>query len=418
MNRPVRRIGLYGYLGSGNLGNDASLEAVLAWLRSTHPDLELRCITVAPDEAEARYGIRSVSLAWRPSREGGSPARQVASKLVGRLLDVPRSFAHAGSVDAIIVPGMGVLEDGLSSRPWNMPLWLFLVAAACRIMGKPFVLLNIGANRAANPLTRWLYVAAAGLATHLSYRDRESAEEMREAGSRRSALVAPDVAFIHPAPTQAEPQRGRVVVGVMAYYGHADDPVRGAGVRRRYVATMVDAVTRLADSGSRVVLVGGDRVDVDVAEEVRDAVRTGRPDLPEEAVVLEACTRFDELTEQMSRAEVVVGSRFHNVVCALRLARPTVSVGYAGKNFHLMREMGLADYSQPIEDLDAGRLVAQVETARRDAAELTDRIRRVTADYPARVRSVLDEVARAALQRPTASAATHQLDEVGAWPRS
>ena len=32
------RVGLFGLLGSGNVGNDASLEAVLAYLRADHPD--------------------------------------------------------------------------------------------------------------------------------------------------------------------------------------------------------------------------------------------------------------------------------------------------------------------------------------------------------------------------------------------
>ena len=41
------------------------------------------------------------------------------------------------------------------------------------------------------------------------------------------------------------------------------------------------------------------------------------------------------------RAEVVIASRFHNLICALRLARPTVSVGYAAKNRHLMEALGL-----------------------------------------------------------------------------
>ena len=44
------------------------------------------------------------------------------------------------------------------------------------------------------------------------------------------------------------------------------------------------------------------------------------------------------------RAEVVIASRFHNLICALRLARPTVSVGYASKNRHLMQALGLDEY--------------------------------------------------------------------------
>ena len=417
MIRPVRRIGLYGYLGSGNLGNDASLEAVLAWLRSTHPDLELRCITIAPDEVLARYGIRSVPLGWRWSRDGGGRAAQAARKLLGRLLDIPRSLALAGSVDAVVVPGMGVLEDGLGHRPWNLPLWQFVVASACRLRRRPFVLLSVGANRPVNPITRWLYATTTNLATHVSYRDQESADAMRESGSKATAVVVPDVAFTHPSPTSAEPEPGLVVVGAMAYYGHSDDPVRGAGVRRQYVATLAGALGRILDSGCRVELVGGDGVDIEIADDIRAAVLAARPDGREDTVVVRACTRFGELTELMSRAEVVVGSRFHNLICALRLARPTISIGYAGKCHHLMRQMGLDDYSQDIEHLDASTLVAQVATARRDAAALTDQIRQITSTYPDRVTAVLDQVADEALGLDPPRAETVSPSEEHAWQR-
>ena len=56
MSRPVRRVALFGYLGSGNIGNDAPFETVLGWLRSTQPDVEVGCITIAPDAIAARYG--------------------------------------------------------------------------------------------------------------------------------------------------------------------------------------------------------------------------------------------------------------------------------------------------------------------------------------------------------------------------
>ena len=65
MNRPVRRVAFYGYLGSGNIGNDATFETVLAWLSATHPDVETSCITIAPAEVTARYGIPSMPLSWR-----------------------------------------------------------------------------------------------------------------------------------------------------------------------------------------------------------------------------------------------------------------------------------------------------------------------------------------------------------------
>ena len=423
MNQPVRRVALYGYLGSGNIGNDASLETVLAWLKSDHPDVEVHCITIAPNEVTARYGLPSVQLSWPSPGQSGSGVMATSRKLIGRLIDVPRSYALAGSIDAVIVPGMGVLEETLGSRPWGLPLELFLMATACRLRNRRFVLLDVGAEWVVNPLTRWLYVAATRQATHVSYRDRSSAAAMARAGARDPEAIAPDLAFAHPAPTeasteaptQAKAEPGRIVVGVMAYYGRRDDPVRGAHVRRRYVVKMAEALAELVSVGDQVVLVGGDRVDVDVAREVRAAIFAASPGLSEDAVLVREFTTFAELSQGMMRANVVVASRFHNLICALRLARPTISVGYAKKNRDLMRALGLAGYCQEIEDLDADLLVAQIRSARKDGEALANRIQRGTAAYAAEIDCLLDRVASEALGLATTRRGHEMDDEMDAW---
>jgi polysaccharide pyruvyl transferase WcaK-like protein len=393
-------VALFGYLGSGNLGNDATFETLLGWLSSTYPEVEVRCITIAPEEVTARYGVPAVPLAWRSSGPGCSRVAETLRKVLGRVLDVPRSFALAGSVDAIIVPGMGVLEATLGVHPWGMPFWLFVTAAASRLRGRSFLLLDVGAEYAANPLTRWLNIATIGLATHVSYRDEASAAAMARAGAREPEAIAPDLVFAYPASTQANPEPGRLVVGVMAFYGRGDDPVRGAEVRHRYVVTMAHSLAQIAEAGDHVVIVSGDRVDIDVAHELRAAVLEARSDLSGDAVVVREFATFNELTEEMRRAEVVIPSRFHNLICALRLARPTVSAGYARKNHELMLALGLDEYSQTMEHLDGDRLVAQIRAARSNAETLTATIRRGTFEYAAEVRSLLESVAVEALGLP------------------
>jgi polysaccharide pyruvyl transferase WcaK-like protein len=393
MRSRARRVAVYGFLGSGNVGNDASFETVLEWLRVEHPDVAVRCITLAPAAIEAKYAVPSVSLSWQRPRPGAGRVASAAGKLLGRLVDVPRSMALAGSVDVVIVPGMGVLEESLGVVPWGLPTWMFLIAAACRLRRRRFVLLDVGAEPVGNPLTRRLFVATVGLATHVSYRDSWSAESMRRAGARAPDAVAPDLAFRHPSRSCEEPEPAVLVIGVMAYYGRGDDRARGADLHRRYVGSLADAVVRFTDAGDRVVLVGGDRVDVDVAYEVQRAVRAARPALAGSAVAVPEVTGFAEISDEMARAEVVVASRFHNLIGALRVARPTVSVGYAQKNARLMQELGLAEYCQDIEDLDAERLVSQVRRAQAEGASLSARISAATGRYDRQVGALLDLVA-------------------------
>jgi polysaccharide pyruvyl transferase WcaK-like protein len=81
MSRPVcRRVAFFGYLGSDNLGGDATFETVLAWLRSTQPDVQVRSVTIEPDEVTARYGVLAVPLAWLSSRTGGNRVTEASRK--------------------------------------------------------------------------------------------------------------------------------------------------------------------------------------------------------------------------------------------------------------------------------------------------------------------------------------------------
>ena len=321
-------------------------------------------------------------------------------KLVRRLLDIPRSFWLIGSIDAVIVPGMGVLEESLSVRPWGLPYWLFLIALACRLRGRHFILLGIGADRAANPLTRWLYRATARLASHISYRDHPSAAAMTRRGVKGPPVVVPDLAFAHPAPTEDQREVGRIVVGVMPYYGPGKDPTRGEAVRG-YVAKIAEALATLADAGTRIVLVGGDVADIDVARQIQAAILTSSRDLPEDAVIAPQPTTFAELTREMKQAEVVIASRYHNLICSLRLGRPTISVEYAVKGWTLMHALGLSDYCQHIDQLDAGHLVAQVRAAQRDADTLTAQIRAAESHYRGEVESLLRHVTTEELRLDT-----------------
>jgi polysaccharide pyruvyl transferase WcaK-like protein len=66
--------------------------------------------------------------------------------------------------------------------------------------------------------------------------------------------------------------------------------------------------------------------------------------------------------------DIVVATRFHNVVGALALGKPVISVGYAKKNDMLLAGLGLGDFCQHIESLDPDLLMRQFAalTAGRD----------------------------------------------------
>jgi polysaccharide pyruvyl transferase WcaK-like protein len=101
---------------------------------------------------------------------------------------------------------------------------------------------------------------------------------------------------------------------------------------------------------------------------------------------------LDELTYEMARVEAVVASRYHNVLVAVKLGKPTVGVGYAAKSDALMAEMGLAEFCQSMRDLDVDRLVKQFTVLEERAAEVRSVLTRRNAAMTARVTRQLAEL--------------------------
>jgi polysaccharide pyruvyl transferase WcaK-like protein len=351
---PTPRVGLFGLLGSGNLGNDGSMEAVLAYLRAKHPDAVVDALCGGPELVAARYGIDTTPLYWyRGEYQTASGVSAIAMKGFGKVVDAFRTASWVRRHDAVIVPGMGVLEATLPLRPWATPYSLFLLSAAGRVFGTKVALVSVGSNvineRAIRTLVSW----AARLASYRSYRDEQSRTAMRTMGVDTSNdEVYPDLAFALPTPPDQPRSTGIVGVGVMAFHGANEDREHAEEIYRGYVDKMKRFVRWLVDQGRQVRLFTGDRVDESVVAEIL-------AEFPGSAVTAAPTSSLDELMREMASVDTVVATRYHNVLCALKLCKPTVSVGYAAKNDVLMSDMGLGRFCHPVRQLDVDRLIDQ-----------------------------------------------------------
>jgi polysaccharide pyruvyl transferase WcaK-like protein len=52
----------------------------------------------------------------------------------------------------------------------------------------------------------------------------------------------------------------------------------------------------------------------------------------------------------------VVAIRYHNVLCALKLGKPTIAISYSPKHDALMANMGLGEFSHDVNALDVDEL--------------------------------------------------------------
>jgi polysaccharide pyruvyl transferase WcaK-like protein len=354
------RVGFVGILGSGNLGNDGSLEAVVSYLRQEHPDARLGFLCMGPGQVSARYGATATALQWYEPHAGTATGVSAAAlKVLGKLLDPIRTMAWVRHYDIVIVPGMGVLEATLPLRPWALPYSLFWLGVTSRVTGTRVALLSVGSNVVTRRLTRWLVTRAARLADYRSFRDELSREAMREMGVDVCAdEVYPDLVFALPTPP-AGPRTNAVGVGVMAFYGGNDDRKRADELHRAYLETMKLFVRWLVDAGRQVRLFTGDKADEPVVAEILADVQLHRPEVEATRVIAESVSTLQELLHRMANVDTVVASRYHNVLCAIKLGKPTLSIGYAAKHNALMASMGLAGFCHSAHAVDLDRLIEQ-----------------------------------------------------------
>jgi polysaccharide pyruvyl transferase WcaK-like protein len=358
------RVGLFGILGSGNLGNDGCMDAIVTFLRDRYPDVRLDFMCMGPERVAEVYGAPSTALQWyEPHAGDATGAHAAALKVLGKLLDPFRTFRWVRGQDVVIVPGMGVLEATLPLRPWAFPYSLFWLTVCARLTGAKVALVSVGANVVRKRFTRWFITRAARLAHYRSYRDDQSRDALRTMGVPvRGDDVYPDLAFALPSP-ERRPGHGAVGVGVMSYYGGNDDRERADELHLRYRTAITGFVRHLVDSGRPVRLLSGDVADEPMVEHILAEVPGD--------VVAEPLTTLDDLMRQMSQVDTMVGTRYHNVLCGLKVGLPTLSIGYAAKQDVLMAAMGLGDFCLKAGSIELGGLLERFAELERRHAELT-----------------------------------------------
>jgi polysaccharide pyruvyl transferase WcaK-like protein len=366
-NRQPKNMAFFGHFDSTNFGNEISLQAILYNLWRFQPDAEVLCISTGPEAATTTHHVKAIPLAkrfidrWRP--------RNPLSRLLRRVCIAPPNEAYRWvnglislwRVDVLVVPGTGLLTDaqGLFSwGPYNLFRWS-LLAKLCRCK---LLVVSVGAGPIYGVLGRWLVKSILSLADFRSYRDQSTMQCLAGIGFKTdSDRVYPDLAFS--LPQAVIPQCGA---------GNSPRPVVGLGVMEApgkysvanptdkiylaYLDSLARFVEWLLARGYNVRLLIGDLGDTNAKNYFRDLLRKRISAFDEERIVDEPIRSSDDLLLQIAATDLMVATRFHNVILSLLCNKPVISISFHHKCESLMSSMGLSEYCLDLNNFDADQL--------------------------------------------------------------
>jgi polysaccharide pyruvyl transferase WcaK-like protein len=365
-----RRISLFGHFGSLNSGNETTLTTMLAHLRLRFPEAEFLCICTNPQVVAARDGIEAtpitVSVGAGASREGSSRMRRYLRSAVREIGQLARAFKAMRGTDVLIVPGTGLVTDAHGIYGWG-PLSLFRWALAAKLRRARVAFVSIGAGPFYSRAGRALATASLSLADYRSYRDPASRDTLSQIGlPAKRDPVYPDLVFSLPEAmlpgTDAREQRPRRVVGLGLIADQrrysTEDPRPDA--HTAYLESLAVFVAWLLDHDYDIRLLFGDgEDDPEVLDEFKLLLRQ-RLGTYDEARIVEQASSTDVFVA-LAQTDVVVATRFHNVLLSLLLTKPVIAISFHHKCSSLMRQMNLSEYCQGIHEIDADRLIEQFE---------------------------------------------------------
>jgi polysaccharide pyruvyl transferase WcaK-like protein len=379
--RKYKNIALYGHFDLTNLGNEITLRTALYHLRRYQPDARITCITTGPEVTIATHKIEAISVTesfvkfWRPRN---LPLKLVRLIFVGLPSEVYHWIKRLGSLkhtDAMIIPGTGLLTDAYGLGywgPYNLAKWS-LIAKICRCK---LLFVSVGAGPIYGVLGRWLVRSMLSLADFRSYRDNSSKQYLKGIGFPvDDDPVYPDLVFSFPEtliPRRGGGKDGRPVVGLglMGYAGKYGTSQKDGNIYFRYLETLAIFTKYLLAQGNDVRLLIGDFYDTPTKDKLRNALRERLSQGDEERIFDEPILSPEDLLRQIEATDIVIATRFHNVLLALLCGKPVISISFHQKCDSLMSAMGLSTYCLDMNDLSPETLIEKFRDLKTNAPKL------------------------------------------------
>lgn len=371
------KLSLFGNFGTVNIGNECTLQAALHNIYKFLPGAEVNCICSNPQDVVVRHKIEAIQMTRRFSGvleySGEAKNRRFFTRVLGillvrfpgELLEWIRALRVLKGRSILLVAGTGVLTDR-AEGPLGLPYQIFKWVMIARFLNLGVLFVSVGVEPISHRLTKWFIASSLAMADHISYRDNHSKLYMAKLGMKQISSVYPDLAFSLPEsalPAKRKSTSAELVIGVGLFdYCRADADRRSTGEARYrdYLKKLSAFIAWLLDNKYQVrILIGDVTYDNAVREDMQEVLAGMGIRYGDCKILDEPIWSVSDLLQQIATTDMVVATRFHNVLLSLMLNKPVISISYDSKNDSLMDSVGLSDYCQRIEELDVSCLTKQ-----------------------------------------------------------
>jgi polysaccharide pyruvyl transferase WcaK-like protein len=450
MSQP-NKVGLLDHVGGGNLGDDATQQAVIQNLRMRWPKAELYGFSMNPADTESRHGIRSYPIRRNTWTLGASPETpdswskrlkrwvfnrcpapfRVLRVLYATIVKGPitiyaeicflvRSLRILESFQILIISGGGQLMES-AGGPWQFPYTIFKWILMARLTRVKVMVLNVGAGPLTMPLSKYFVRTALFSADYVSFRDVKSALLVEQIGFNGHKSVFPDLVYslrppsrspIRPTTSPSSPVVGIAPMPYGKLHLYPDSNPFA-------YASLLDALKGLGawliENNYRVDLfctdIGVDPPAIaDLAQKLEaDSKSSGQ-------IGLIGSKTTEDLFAEMRSLDYIVTCRFHGVVFAHLLNLPVIALCHHAKVQTLMYDIGMQEYCLDIRTIEASRLVDTFRSLVINAPQLKHRMEAMRSAYQARLTQQFDALCTETDDGPTSGLRHHWPDDTS--PRS
>jgi polysaccharide pyruvyl transferase WcaK-like protein len=417
------RIGIFGHYGNTNMGDEATIQAVIQNIRKRLPEASIVCFSLRPDDTASRHGVKAfpirrtvyasstagatgVSGESRPE-DHGMPglamckraikrvpllrgffrqAKRLAANLaqiVPEIRFLLRSRRTLKELDLLLITGSNQFVDNFGG-PWFFPYDLLKWTVLARLAGARVCYMSVGAGPINSRLSYMFIRWALRFHDYLSFRDEASRQLIRKAGHRGTTYVYPDLAHslvlnVPGTENDVELLSGsrKPVIGInpMPLFDSRYWCEEDSHTYENFVRMLAGFSSRLIAEGYPVFFFPTQRKDEDVIDDVFDLLDPNVSGLIDAATGKRKSPSVNDCMANILSADIVVAARFHGVALSLRAERPVVAICYFRKTRDLMREMGQEAYALDFEKLTPDGLWKCLKDLERNREDEKKRIR-------------------------------------------